>query len=323
MRRVLAASLGVLAVLAPLGCANLDGLTGGSGGDAGAEARVPVDASHVDVSSHHPADGGKDAGKTTTGTPDVTTRDVATLDVATPEAATLDAGDAESAPFCASYPVPASANSFTCEDFDENPDADAVGYAYAFAGSTLITQSTVSYSRPNSMQATSTPPDGGSTSAFFGVGVAPGTTFTAHIEALVTELPAGTESQDILTYVFGNSPQSYLAVAISAGSSPGALEAIVDENNSSIFVEHTAVGTMSINSWFSVSLVVTYTGSGYEDTFSIDGNVVEDNQPLSSNFYAGASTAADFAMNVQTGFGYASLPGPAEVYIDNVVAFSQ
>jgi hypothetical protein len=243
--------------------------------------------------------------------PDVQAVHDAGADRATPDASdAANDGDAGSRGFCPTY-VPPLGYSYTCEDFDENPDASAIGFVAKIAGGAVVEEDTVFKSPPRALETTATAPlvDGGQTFAYYGLTFGLATTYLLAFDAKIDTL-VGTNAW-VGGMFSANSVSQLEFFALPTGTA-GEYDFGVADNVAGVYNGHPIIiGPWS--GWIHFELTLTASGPGYVDSLSINGQVVEANYAVSPSFAPGSGLAGE------AGWTYANRPGTGQMYVDNVV----
>jgi hypothetical protein len=242
---------------------------------------------------------------------DATTLDGSFFDAA--DAGALDAGT--DAHFCATFTPPAGTTAY-CEDFDENQDATSFGAIQVFPGGTLAVQHMQAKSPPNSLLATASPPrvDGSTelTLASLETQLGSGTSYTLEADVMLSPIPDGPGFDDIGGLLFGAAGSgSGIAIEVYGPTPDGRTPIAMVEASPGASKTHPPV-SVALHGWFHLVLNVTNIGSGFVDSFTINGQVLEANYKL-------ASTFTDTMPAAYIGWSFASVAGEVTAYFDNVV----
>jgi hypothetical protein len=301
--------------LAPF-LATFGALGGGCAGILGLAEPDIVDGS-VDGAVQHP---GKDAAPDRTAPDTQAPGDATTAQDARDGAALTDsASDASPPGFCATY-VPPADSSVVCDDFDEDPDAAALGMLGGRPGGALSVQTAVYKSSPRSLLVAVDPPDASASSIELTRSLGAGTTFTIACDTLIEGLGPPLGASHIVSLTFARtgvaaSVTVYLNPALDGGvASWGVIEQDPVDGGYN-YPSHPPV-SVPASGWVHIVLSVTGTAGHFTDTLEVNGTVVDSNTKLASSFFDDEAAA-------QVGMTYAKVPGLRQVYFDNVVLIAQ
>jgi len=229
--------------------------------------------------------------------------------------ATTDATDGAGG-FCARYVPPPDAILVVCDDFDENPDATALGTIGGKPGGSFTVQEAVYKSPPRSLLVTDSPPDAQTSSIDFTRTLEAGTTFTVASDTLIGSLGPSQSFNHLMSLTFEKGNQSSsITVFLNVGADGGVSGwGVIEQDPVDGGYEYLSHTPKFINTtgWLHVVLSITQVSGHYTDTLVVNGTTVEQDYGLQAAFFETEPAG-------QVGITYAKTSGLRQVYFDNVV----